>query len=117
FFSQKNSLWVRVVKALHGEDGKIGKKVQPRWSWSLVGSGDFLVSTVRKLIDNAILPKGRLRGRSIPVLEDHRSILRVTTPCNSIDIRQYNSFRMNVRENHDETWKSNHEIIDNVKKN
>nr|GEY37745.1 RNA-directed DNA polymerase, eukaryota, reverse transcriptase zinc-binding domain protein [Tanacetum cinerariifolium] len=27
FFSQKNSLWVRVVKALHGEDGKIGKKV------------------------------------------------------------------------------------------
>nr|GEX16240.1 RNA-directed DNA polymerase, eukaryota, reverse transcriptase zinc-binding domain protein [Tanacetum cinerariifolium] len=30
FFSQKNSLWVRVVKALHGEDGKIGKKVQPR---------------------------------------------------------------------------------------
>nr|GFB21595.1 RNA-directed DNA polymerase, eukaryota, reverse transcriptase zinc-binding domain protein [Tanacetum cinerariifolium] len=31
FFSQKNSLWVRVVKALHGEDGKIGKKVQPRY--------------------------------------------------------------------------------------
>nr|GEW12423.1 RNA-directed DNA polymerase, eukaryota, reverse transcriptase zinc-binding domain protein [Tanacetum cinerariifolium] len=30
FFSQKNSLWVRVVKALHGEDEKIGKKVQPR---------------------------------------------------------------------------------------
>nr|GFA99327.1 RNA-directed DNA polymerase, eukaryota, reverse transcriptase zinc-binding domain protein [Tanacetum cinerariifolium] len=26
-----NSLWVRVVKALHGEDGKIGKKVQPRY--------------------------------------------------------------------------------------
>nr|GFB94119.1 RNA-directed DNA polymerase, eukaryota, reverse transcriptase zinc-binding domain protein [Tanacetum cinerariifolium] len=31
FFSQKNSLWVRVVKALHGEDGKIGKKVQPKY--------------------------------------------------------------------------------------
>nr|GFB64154.1 RNA-directed DNA polymerase, eukaryota, reverse transcriptase zinc-binding domain protein [Tanacetum cinerariifolium] len=30
FFSQKNSLWVKVVKALHAEDGKIGKKVQPR---------------------------------------------------------------------------------------
>nr|GEW20794.1 ribonuclease H-like domain-containing protein [Tanacetum cinerariifolium] len=29
-----------------------------RWSWSLVGSGDFSVSSVRKLIDNAILPKG-----------------------------------------------------------
>nr|GEZ91809.1 RNA-directed DNA polymerase, eukaryota, reverse transcriptase zinc-binding domain protein [Tanacetum cinerariifolium] len=26
-----NSLWVRVVKALHGEDGKIGKKVQRRY--------------------------------------------------------------------------------------
>nr|GFA26801.1 RNA-directed DNA polymerase, eukaryota [Tanacetum cinerariifolium] len=31
FFSQKNSLWVKVVKALHAEDGKIGKKVQPRY--------------------------------------------------------------------------------------
>nr|GEY04795.1 RNA-directed DNA polymerase, eukaryota, reverse transcriptase zinc-binding domain protein [Tanacetum cinerariifolium] len=31
FFSQKNSLWVRVVKTLHGEDKKIGKKVQPRY--------------------------------------------------------------------------------------
>nr|GEV36988.1 hypothetical protein [Tanacetum cinerariifolium] len=31
FFSQKNSLRVRVVKALHGEDGKIGKKVQSRY--------------------------------------------------------------------------------------
>nr|GEV14917.1 RNA-directed DNA polymerase, eukaryota, reverse transcriptase zinc-binding domain protein [Tanacetum cinerariifolium] len=30
-FSQKNSLWVRVVKALHGEDVKIGKNVQPRY--------------------------------------------------------------------------------------
>nr|GEX24675.1 protein YIPF6 homolog [Tanacetum cinerariifolium] len=28
---KKNSLWVRVVKALHGEDGKIGKKVQLRY--------------------------------------------------------------------------------------
>nr|GEW67894.1 RNA-directed DNA polymerase, eukaryota, reverse transcriptase zinc-binding domain protein [Tanacetum cinerariifolium] len=27
-----------------------------RWSWSLVGSGDFSLSSVRKLIDNAILP-------------------------------------------------------------
>nr|GEV69640.1 RNA-directed DNA polymerase, eukaryota, reverse transcriptase zinc-binding domain protein [Tanacetum cinerariifolium] len=176
FFSQKNSLWVRVVKALHGEDEKIGKKVQPRypstwlniineieslklhgidlvsfitpklgnrvntsfwdvawcgnfafknlvprlyalesaknievasklshgglefsfrrnprseveqaqferlkemvegvtlsnsndiWSWFLVGSGDFSVSSVRKLIDNAILPKGILKTRWI----------------------------------------------------
>nr|GEX55786.1 hypothetical protein [Tanacetum cinerariifolium] len=108
FLSQKNSLWVRVVKVLHGEDGKIGKKVQPRypstrlnivneieslklhgidleqferlkemiegvtlsnsndrWSWSLVGSGDFSMSSVRKLIDNAILPKGISKMRWI----------------------------------------------------
>nr|GEV35304.1 RNA-directed DNA polymerase, eukaryota, reverse transcriptase zinc-binding domain protein [Tanacetum cinerariifolium] len=31
FFSQKNSLWVIVVKALHGEDEKIGKNAQPRY--------------------------------------------------------------------------------------
>nr|GFA19193.1 RNA-directed DNA polymerase, eukaryota [Tanacetum cinerariifolium] len=93
FFSQKNSLWVRVVKALHGEDGKFGKKVQPsprggveqaqferlkemvegvtlsnsndRWSWSLVGSGAFSVSSVRKRIDNAILSKGISKTRWI----------------------------------------------------
>nr|GEV37027.1 RNA-directed DNA polymerase, eukaryota, reverse transcriptase zinc-binding domain protein [Tanacetum cinerariifolium] len=93
--AKDNSLWVRVVKALHGEDKKIGKKVQPRrnqrggveqaqferlkemvedvtlsnsndrWSWSLVGSGDFSVSSVRKLIDNVILPKGISKARWI----------------------------------------------------
>nr|GFC72380.1 RNA-directed DNA polymerase, eukaryota, reverse transcriptase zinc-binding domain protein [Tanacetum cinerariifolium] len=37
-----------------------------RWSWSLVGSGDFSVSSVRKLIiDNAILSKGILKTRWI----------------------------------------------------
>nr|GEU38334.1 hypothetical protein [Tanacetum cinerariifolium] len=176
FFSQKNSLWVRVVKTFHGDDGKIGKKVQPmypstrlniineieslklhgidlvsfinpklgngvntsfrdvawcgdiafknlvprlyalksmknievtsklshgglefsfrcnprggveqaqferlkemvedvtlsnsnnRWSWSLVSSGDFSVSSVRKLTDNAILSKGISKTRWI----------------------------------------------------
>nr|GFB20172.1 RNA-directed DNA polymerase, eukaryota, reverse transcriptase zinc-binding domain protein [Tanacetum cinerariifolium] len=36
-----------------------------RWSWSLVGLGDFSVSSVRKLIDNAILLKGILKTRWI----------------------------------------------------
>nr|GEX16148.1 RNA-directed DNA polymerase, eukaryota, reverse transcriptase zinc-binding domain protein [Tanacetum cinerariifolium] len=36
-----------------------------KWSWSLVGSGDFSVSSVRKLIDNAILPKGISKTRWI----------------------------------------------------
>nr|GEY08447.1 RNA-directed DNA polymerase, eukaryota, reverse transcriptase zinc-binding domain protein [Tanacetum cinerariifolium]GEY08450.1 RNA-directed DNA polymerase, eukaryota, reverse transcriptase zinc-binding domain protein [Tanacetum cinerariifolium] len=48
FFSQNNSLRVRVVKAWHGEDGKFGKKVQPR-----------------KLIDNAILLNGISKTRWI----------------------------------------------------
>nr|GEY06869.1 RNA-directed DNA polymerase, eukaryota [Tanacetum cinerariifolium] len=36
-----------------------------RRNWSLVGSGDFSVSSVRKLIDNAILPKGISKTRWI----------------------------------------------------
>nr|GEX86521.1 hypothetical protein [Tanacetum cinerariifolium] len=36
-----------------------------RWSWSLVGSDDFSVSSVRKLIDNAILSKGISKTRWI----------------------------------------------------
>ncbi|GJY09090.1 RNA-directed DNA polymerase, eukaryota, reverse transcriptase zinc-binding domain protein [Tanacetum coccineum] len=28
FFTQSSSLWARVIKAIHGEDGKIGKKVK-----------------------------------------------------------------------------------------
>nr|GEW18091.1 RNA-directed DNA polymerase, eukaryota, reverse transcriptase zinc-binding domain protein [Tanacetum cinerariifolium] len=105
-----NSLWIGVVKALHGEDGKIGKKVQPSFItpklgngvntlfWDVawcrdiafknlvprlyalesmknievpskllhgVSSGDFSVSSVRKFIANAILPKGISKTRWI----------------------------------------------------
>nr|GEW14889.1 RNA-directed DNA polymerase, eukaryota, reverse transcriptase zinc-binding domain protein [Tanacetum cinerariifolium] len=134
FFFQKNSLWVRVVKALHDEDGKLARMSNQAWcediafknlvprlhalesmknievasklshgglkfsfrrnpiggveqaqferlkemvecvtlsnsndkcSWSLVGSGDFSVSSVRKLINNAILLKGISKTRWI----------------------------------------------------
>nr|GEU67919.1 hypothetical protein [Tanacetum cinerariifolium] len=64
FFSQKNSLWVRVVKALHGEDGKIGKKVQPRYpsTWiniineieSLKLHGIDLVSFITPKLGNGV---------------------------------------------------------------
>nr|GEX27870.1 hypothetical protein [Tanacetum cinerariifolium] len=100
----KNSLWVRVVKALHGEDGKLVrrsnlagyeantsfwdvawcrdilfKNLVPRL-YALesmknievasklsqrVGSGDISVSSVRKLIDNDILPKSISKTRWI----------------------------------------------------
>ncbi|GJX54549.1 RNA-directed DNA polymerase, eukaryota, reverse transcriptase zinc-binding domain protein [Tanacetum coccineum] len=36
-----------------------------RWSWSLDGGGDFTVSSVRKAIDNHILPKGITKTRWI----------------------------------------------------
>nr|GEW67416.1 hypothetical protein [Tanacetum cinerariifolium] len=64
FFSQKNSLWVRVVKALHGEDGKIGKNVQPRYpsTWlniineieSLKLHGIDLVSFITPKLGNGV---------------------------------------------------------------
>ncbi|GJW89939.1 RNA-directed DNA polymerase, eukaryota, reverse transcriptase zinc-binding domain protein [Tanacetum coccineum] len=47
FISQKTSLWARVIKALHGEDGKIGKKVQPCYPsiWlSIINEIKFLKS-------------------------------------------------------------------------
>ncbi|GKB14254.1 RNA-directed DNA polymerase, eukaryota, reverse transcriptase zinc-binding domain protein, partial [Tanacetum coccineum] len=124
FISQKSSLWASVIKALHGEDGKIGKKIKPsypsiwlsiihevellksqawrgdvafkvltksegwsragqlellkekvegcilsnmndRWAWSLEGSGQFSVSSVRKVIDTTLLLKGTTKTRWI----------------------------------------------------
>nr|GEX17211.1 RNA-directed DNA polymerase, eukaryota, reverse transcriptase zinc-binding domain protein [Tanacetum cinerariifolium] len=41
-------------------------------SWSLVSSGDFSVSSVRKFIDNAILPKGISKTRWIKKHHDQR---------------------------------------------
>ncbi|GKB77117.1 RNA-directed DNA polymerase, eukaryota [Tanacetum coccineum] len=32
FFTQHKSLWVRVIKAIHGEDGKVGKQVKSKSS-------------------------------------------------------------------------------------
>nr|GEY94394.1 RNA-directed DNA polymerase, eukaryota, reverse transcriptase zinc-binding domain protein [Tanacetum cinerariifolium] len=64
FFSQKNSLWVRVVKALHGEDEKIGNKVQPMYpsTWlniineieSLKLHGIDLVSFITPKLGNGV---------------------------------------------------------------
>nr|GEX00481.1 hypothetical protein [Tanacetum cinerariifolium] len=128
FISQKSSLWASVIKALHGEDGKIAwrgdvafkvlvprlyaletmknmdvasklshdglefsfrrnprvgveqaqlellkEKVEgcilsnmnDRWAWSLEGSGEFSMSSVRKVIDATLLPKGTTKTRWI----------------------------------------------------
>nr|GEV38164.1 RNA-directed DNA polymerase, eukaryota, reverse transcriptase zinc-binding domain protein [Tanacetum cinerariifolium] len=97
FITQGSSLWARVIKALHGYDGKIGQKVKScypslwldiihevkifksrgidlqfehmkekvkgciladmmdRWFWDLEGSGEFTITSVRKMIDDFML--------------------------------------------------------------
>nr|GEZ81701.1 RNA-directed DNA polymerase, eukaryota [Tanacetum cinerariifolium] len=103
FFSHSSSLWARVIKAIHGEDGKIGKKslctsidvaskmaqsnlghsfrrgprggeehaqfdlmlekvegtslinMRDRWVWSLEGSGEFFVASIRRLVEDYML--------------------------------------------------------------
>ena len=36
---------------------------QDRWNWSLVGSGEFSVSSVRKIIDDVLLPMSNMKTR------------------------------------------------------
>nr|GEX73933.1 hypothetical protein [Tanacetum cinerariifolium] len=69
FYTQNTSLWVRVIKAIHGDDGKVrgyekdgakscwlsivneinSLKNKDRWIWALESSRDFSVESVRKV--------------------------------------------------------------------
>ncbi|GJU43299.1 hypothetical protein Tco_1200565 [Tanacetum coccineum] len=65
FRTQNNSLWSRVIKAIHGDDGKLGSKPSFSSNWAEIirdipllynkGDGEFSVSSVRSLIDDKIL--------------------------------------------------------------
>ncbi|GKA62941.1 RNA-directed DNA polymerase, eukaryota, reverse transcriptase zinc-binding domain protein [Tanacetum coccineum] len=146
FFTQNTSLWSRVIKAIHGEDGKVGKQVKSafpsywmdivheinvlknqginllncmqmklgngdktafwediwighivlkdlypriyaletckfvkvqdvnlvpvsdRWKWSLENSGDFSVASVRKMLDDKMLPDVTTKTRWIKLV-------------------------------------------------
>ncbi|GJU12747.1 RNA-directed DNA polymerase, eukaryota, reverse transcriptase zinc-binding domain protein [Tanacetum coccineum] len=46
-------------------EGCILSNTQDRWTWSLEGSGDFSVSSVRKVIDVVYLPRGSVKTRWI----------------------------------------------------
>ncbi|GKD26607.1 RNA-directed DNA polymerase, eukaryota, reverse transcriptase zinc-binding domain protein [Tanacetum coccineum] len=46
-------------------EGCILSNTQDRWTWSLEGSGDFSVSSVRKVIDAVYLPRGSVKSRWI----------------------------------------------------
>nr|GEW66706.1 RNA-directed DNA polymerase, eukaryota, reverse transcriptase zinc-binding domain protein [Tanacetum cinerariifolium] len=86
FYSQKESLWARVIKAIYVDDGQVGKvsragsrscwrnivnevrilsnqgwkilfvavleEASNRWVWSLEGSREFSVASIRKIIDD-----------------------------------------------------------------
>ncbi|GJT19888.1 RNA-directed DNA polymerase, eukaryota, partial [Tanacetum coccineum] len=75
FRNDNNSLWVSVIKALHGENGSLGTSVFAlesnkditvadklahedvgRWVWCLTGSGEFSVASARRYIDDHMLP-------------------------------------------------------------
>nr|GEX48296.1 RNA-directed DNA polymerase, eukaryota, reverse transcriptase zinc-binding domain protein [Tanacetum cinerariifolium] len=44
-------------------EGCILSDMKDRWTWSLEGSGEFLVSSIRKTIDAAFLPCGNVKTR------------------------------------------------------
>nr|GEV10571.1 RNA-directed DNA polymerase, eukaryota, reverse transcriptase zinc-binding domain protein [Tanacetum cinerariifolium] len=46
-------------------EGCILSNMNDRWAWSLEGSGEFSVSSVRKVIDATLLPKGTTKSRWI----------------------------------------------------
>nr|GEX14213.1 RNA-directed DNA polymerase, eukaryota [Tanacetum cinerariifolium] len=74
FYSKKESLWARVIKAIYGDDGQsliicglnwVTDNLRPfgmiiglvvgkfsSWVWSLEGSGEFSVASIRKIIDD-----------------------------------------------------------------
>nr|GEV95530.1 RNA-directed DNA polymerase, eukaryota [Tanacetum cinerariifolium] len=70
FFTQKETLWARVISAIHGVDGGFGSakksgqayiwysiiKEMERWCWNLTGLRDFNVASARKFIDDKRLP-------------------------------------------------------------
>nr|GEZ85377.1 RNA-directed DNA polymerase, eukaryota [Tanacetum cinerariifolium] len=95
FFNQKDSLWAKVMQAIHGVDGRIGRDgkaghasicgfefeqwrdmlesldgvllslVEDRWKWVLNGSGVFTVASARQYIDNKRLPRTSSKTRWI----------------------------------------------------
>nr|GEX61101.1 RNA-directed DNA polymerase, eukaryota [Tanacetum cinerariifolium] len=73
FHTQCSSLWGKVIKGIHSVDDKIAdfcsfetglrefeflfsQGPKRRWSWSLEGSGEFSVASIRRVIDDKLLP-------------------------------------------------------------
>ncbi|GJR48803.1 hypothetical protein Tco_1316906 [Tanacetum coccineum] len=50
FKTQNNLLWTRVIKAIHGDKGKIG--IVRRWRWTLDASGNFSLLRFERALDD-----------------------------------------------------------------
>nr|GFD12665.1 RNA-directed DNA polymerase, eukaryota, reverse transcriptase zinc-binding domain protein [Tanacetum cinerariifolium] len=58
---QQNMLFSRI-------SGVILPNMRDRWIWSFEASGDFSVTSVRRLIDDYLLPKGDVQTRWVKVV-------------------------------------------------
>nr|GEX21480.1 RNA-directed DNA polymerase, eukaryota [Tanacetum cinerariifolium] len=146
FYAQNTSLWVRVVKAIHGEDGKVGQNIlsrsyscwlnivkeednwinggvlkdvfprlyalevykkvyaqldilsymvreiglvpmSDRYIWSLEGSGDFSVASIRKVIDDKFLPNVSSKTRWVKYVPIKVNILAWKVKMDALPVR------------------------------
>ncbi|GJV37322.1 hypothetical protein Tco_1409799 [Tanacetum coccineum] len=56
-------------------EGVILSLSQDRWKWDLDGSGVFSVSSLRRVIDDAFLPKGNMKTRWVSAIPNKVNIL------------------------------------------
>ncbi|GKC20760.1 RNA-directed DNA polymerase, eukaryota [Tanacetum coccineum] len=113
FFTQNTSLWTRVIKTIHGEDGKVGKNVKsgfPSIWLDIVHEMDVLkkqdidiincrfgpigeigilslVASVRKLIDDKMLPKVATKTRWIKFVPIKVNVLAWKVRLDSLPTR------------------------------
>ncbi|GJV01931.1 RNA-directed DNA polymerase, eukaryota, reverse transcriptase zinc-binding domain protein [Tanacetum coccineum] len=143
FYAQNTSLWVRVVKVIHGEEGKVGQNISSqfyscwlnivkdvsvlqakgvnvmnyvrlklggaeqsqldilsdmvrevglvpmsdRYIWSLEGSGDFSVASIRKVIDDKFLPNVSSKTRWVKYVPIKVNILAWKVKMEALPVR------------------------------
>nr|GEU96743.1 RNA-directed DNA polymerase, eukaryota, reverse transcriptase zinc-binding domain protein [Tanacetum cinerariifolium] len=68
--SSRRSTFDKIVDCSYRISGVILSNMQDRWIWSFEASGDFLVTSVCRLIDDYLLPKGDVQtrwGKVVPI--------------------------------------------------
>nr|GEU93939.1 RNA-directed DNA polymerase, eukaryota [Tanacetum cinerariifolium] len=103
FRTQGSSLWSRVIKLIHGEDGGIEQvqmanmisnlegftlpNMHDRWRWSLSGDGESSVASVRNLIDDRTLTEVGAKTRWIKYVLIKVNILAWRIKLNNLQSR------------------------------